>query len=102
MSYTGQGKAQVSPKERGVLNQVFSCQLEVLAAGQPLVIAHMVGLVLVGREPGLCAVEVTGDTFGGELDGFTLVLEICQKLSADLLQRAGGERKDLSAGTNAE
>lgn len=95
LSYIGQGKAQVSPEGRGDLDQVISRQPQVPAVGQPLVIAHVVGLVLSGREPGARGVEVVGDAFGGELDGFTLVLEICQQLSADVLQRAA----DLSKPT---
>lgn len=58
--------------------------------GQPLVIAHMVGPILTGREPGAQGAEVLSDAFGGELDGFTFVLKICQQLSADVLQIAGG------------
>lgn len=51
-SYIGHGKAQVSPEGRGGLQQVISRQPQVLAVGQPLVIADVVGLVLTGRELG--------------------------------------------------
>ncbi len=93
LSYVGQGKAQVSPEGRRDLNQVVGRQPQVLAVGQPLVIAHVVGLVLTGREPGARGGDVMGDAFGGELDGLTLVLKICQQLSADVLQRSGGGNK---------
>lgn len=53
-------------------------------------IAHIVGLVLTGREIEAGGEEGLADAFGGELDGFTLVLKICQQPSANLLQRAGG------------
>lgn len=90
LSYIGQSKTQVSPEGRRVPNPFVSRQPQVPAVGQPLVIAHMVGLVLTGRELGARGVEVVGDAFGGELDGFTFVVKICQQLSADILQRAEG------------
>lgn len=56
----------------------------------------MVGFVLTGREAGTRGVDLVGDAFGGELDGFVLVLKISQQLSADLLQGAGGRiRKQI-------
>jgi len=45
----------------------------------------MDGLVLTSGQSGTWGFELMGDTFGGELDGFTLDLEICDELSADFL-----------------
>lgn len=90
LSYICQGKAQISSEDRRFFDQVISSQLQGLAAGQPLVIAHMVGLVLTGRELGARRAEILGHAFGGELDGYTFVLKICQQLSADVLQGTGG------------
>lgn len=86
LSYIGQSKAQISPEGRRFFDQVISSQLQGLAAGQPLVIAHMVGLVLTGRELGARDAKMLGQAFGCELDGFTFVLKICQQLSADVFQ----------------
>lgn len=95
LSYISHGKAQVSPEGGGIFNQVVSRQPQVLATVQPLVIGHMVGLVLIGRELGAWGVGLIGDASGGELDGFTLVLKIGQQLSADPLQGAGGRIRKL-------
>lgn len=90
LSYVGQCKAQVPSEGRRLFDQALRRHLQVLAVGKPLVIAHMVGLVLTGRQPGARCVAFVGDAFGGELDGFTLIPKISQQLSTNLLQRAGG------------
>lgn len=90
LSYICHVEAQISPEGGGVFNQVGGRQPQLPAAGQPLVIGHVVGLVLSGWELVAWSVHLKGDALGGELDGFTLVLKICQELSANPLQSAGG------------